>query len=85
MAEAVVTTRVGRRLRRVPALYVLSGIVAVALLLPEIFLVVQASDAGWSEVSGILFRPLSAELLRSGVVSGRAARHLFEECLRDKG
>jgi iron(III) transport system permease protein len=48
-------------------LYVLGGMVALALLLPETFLVVQASDAGWTEVSRILFRPLSAELLRNTV------------------
>jgi iron(III) transport system permease protein len=51
----------------VPALYVLGGLVALALLLPETFLVVQASDAGWTQVSRILFRPLSAELLRNTV------------------
>ena len=67
MAEAAVTTHVGRRFRRVPALYLLSGIVALALLLPETFLVVQASQAGWSEVRDVLFRPLSAELLRNTV------------------
>jgi iron(III) transport system permease protein len=51
----------------VPALYVLSGIVALALLLPEVFLVAQARAAGWTEVSSVLFRPLSAELLRNTV------------------
>jgi iron(III) transport system permease protein len=60
-------THAGRRLRRVPALYLLSGLVALALLLPEAFLVLQASDAGWSRVSSVLFRPLSAELLRNTV------------------
>ena len=67
MAEAAVTTHVERRFRRVPALYLLSGIVALALLLPETFLVVQASQAGWTEVRSVLFRPLSAELLRNTV------------------
>jgi iron(III) transport system permease protein len=49
----------------VPALYLLSAVVALALLLPETFLVAQARDAGWSRVSSVLFRPLSAELLRN--------------------
>jgi iron(III) transport system permease protein len=48
-------------------LYLLGGIVALALLLPETFLIVQARDAGWGEVSRVLFRPLSAELLRNTV------------------
>jgi iron(III) transport system permease protein len=50
-----------------PALYVLSGIVALALLLPEVFLVAQASDAGRALVTRVLFRPLSGELLRNTV------------------
>ena len=40
---------------------------AVGLLLPETFLVVQARDAGWSEVHRVLARPLTLELLRNTV------------------
>ena len=48
-----------------PALYVAGAAVAAALLLPEVFLILQAHDAGWSEVHSVLVRPLSAELLRN--------------------
>jgi iron(III) transport system permease protein len=48
-----------------PALYIAGAAVAAALLLPEVFLILQASDAGWSEVHSVLVRPLSAELLRN--------------------
>ncbi len=65
-ARAAVPDRV-RRLRRVPALYLISAPVALVLLLPEFFLLLQASDSGWSQVSRVLFRPLSAELLRNTV------------------
>jgi iron(III) transport system permease protein len=37
------------------------------LLLPEVFLVLQAHDAGWAEVHRVLARPLSAELLRNTI------------------
>ena len=56
-----------RRLRRVPAVYLIGGLVALVLLLPEVFLVLQASDAGWSQVQAVLFRPLSGELLRNTI------------------
>jgi iron(III) transport system permease protein len=36
-------------------------------LLPEIFLLLQASDVGWPELHRVLLRPLSAELLRNTV------------------
>jgi iron(III) transport system permease protein len=60
---------VARRIRRVrtPWLYVLSLAAAAALLLPEVFLGLQARDAGWSEVHRVLARPLTAELLRNTV------------------
>jgi iron(III) transport system permease protein len=51
----------------VPAVYLLRAVVALALLLPEAFLVLQARDAGWSQVHRVLFRPLSGELLRNTV------------------
>ena len=50
-----------------PAGYLISAVVALALLLPEAFLVLQARDAGWSQVHSVLFRPLSGELLRNTV------------------
>jgi iron(III) transport system permease protein len=45
----------------------LAGVVALALLLPELFLLLQAHDVGWTELHRVLFRPLSAELLRNTV------------------
>jgi iron(III) transport system permease protein len=67
--SAVSPARLVRRIRRVPApaLYALSLVVAAALLLPEVFLGMQAADAGWSEVHRVLARPLTAELLRNTV------------------
>lgn len=58
-----------RRLRRLPApaLYALSAAVAVVLLLPEVFLIQQASGTGWAQVYRVLARPLSGELLRNTV------------------
>ncbi len=41
--------------------------VAVLLLLPELFLILQAHDVGWSELHRVLFRSLSAELLRNTI------------------
>jgi len=46
-------------------LFLAAGAVAAGLLLPEVFLLLQAHDAGWSEVRSVLFRPLSATLLAS--------------------
>jgi iron(III) transport system permease protein len=48
-------------------LYLLSVAVGLLLLLPEVFLVLQARGAGWSEVHRVLARPLTAELLRNTV------------------
>ncbi len=42
-------------------------LIAAGLLLPEIFLLLQASDVGWPELHRVLLRPLSAELLRNTV------------------
>jgi len=62
----------GSRRPRPPqlALYLASALIAAGLLLPEIFLIVQASDLGWPELHRVLFRPLSAELLRNTVMLG---------------
>ncbi|HEY2281742.1 MAG TPA: ABC transporter permease subunit, partial [Streptosporangiaceae bacterium] len=46
-------------------LFAAAGTVAAALLLPEVFLLLQAHDAGWSQVRAVLFRPLSGSLLAS--------------------
>ena len=40
---------------------------AAALLLPEVFLLIQARTSGWAEVHRVLVRPLSADLLRNTV------------------
>jgi iron(III) transport system permease protein len=52
-------------LRPRAVLFLAAGTVAVALLLPEVFLLLQAHDAGWSQVRAVLFRPLSVSLLAS--------------------
>ncbi len=43
------------------------ALVALALLLPELFLILQARDAGWSEITRVLGRPLTVELLRNTI------------------
>jgi iron(III) transport system permease protein len=48
-------------------LYLVAGCVAAALLLPELFLLLQARGVGWPEVHRVLFRSLSAELLKNTV------------------
>lgn len=69
------TPTTARRLRlvlrprqgRSAALYVVAGLVAAGLLLPEIFLLLQAQNVGWSELRRVLLRPLSGELLANTV------------------
>ncbi|MFI9274480.1 ABC transporter permease [Kitasatospora sp. NPDC052896] len=57
-----------RRGRRVPWLLTgLSVAVAALLLLPLGFLLLQADQAGWSTISGLLFRRLTWTLLRNTV------------------
>jgi iron(III) transport system permease protein len=51
------------RRRRPRALIATSGVVAVVLLAPLVFLLIEASGAGWSEVVHLIFRPLTATLL----------------------
>jgi iron(III) transport system permease protein len=46
-----------------PIVLLLSGLVALVLLLPEAALVAQAGDAGWSEVRRVLLRRLSLDLV----------------------
>jgi iron(III) transport system permease protein len=45
----------------------LSLLVAALLLLPLVFLVLQAQQSGWSEVHRVLFRQLTLDLLRNTV------------------
>jgi iron(III) transport system permease protein len=51
--------------RRSPpvALIVVSGVIALAVVSPLAFLVIEALQAGWSEISRLLFRHLTAQLL----------------------
>ena len=52
-----------RRPRRPTGLYVAGGAVAVVLLAPLAFLVVEAVQYGWSAVAPLVFRQLTATLL----------------------
>jgi iron(III) transport system permease protein len=54
-------------LRRPSGLFALAGLAAAALLLPELFLLVQAREVGWPEIHRVLFRSLSAQLLRNTI------------------
>jgi len=45
------------------ALIVASAVVAAAMLLPLVFMLVQAAQVGWTELSNLLFRHLTAVLL----------------------
>ncbi|HEY3753621.1 MAG TPA: iron ABC transporter permease [Pseudonocardiaceae bacterium] len=55
------------RPRRNLVLYLIAGAVAVGLLGPEVFLVLQANGVGWAELHRVLFRPLTVELLTNTV------------------
>jgi iron(III) transport system permease protein len=48
-------------------LYLTTAVIACGLLLPEAFLLLQAHDVGWPELHRVLFRSLSAALLRNTV------------------
>jgi iron(III) transport system permease protein len=48
-------------------LYVATCLVAAALLLPELFLLLQAHDVGWPALHRVLFRSLSAVLLKNTI------------------
>jgi iron(III) transport system permease protein len=49
--------------RAPPALIAAGAVVAGAMLLPLVFMLVQAAQVGWSELSDLLFRHLTAVLL----------------------
>ncbi len=66
-AAATGSSRRWRRQRRRPVLAALSVAVAVLVLLPLVFLVLQAGQAGWGEVRTLLFRSLTWQLLRNTV------------------
>lgn len=53
--------------RRTPVLALTSVVVAIAMLLPLVFLVLQARQAGWGQVRTLLFRQLTWQLLRNTV------------------
>ena len=61
------SSRRWQRRRRRPVLAALSVAVAVLVLLPLVFLVLQAGQAGWGEVRTLLFRRLTWQLLRNTV------------------
>jgi iron(III) transport system permease protein len=61
------SSRRWQRQRRRPVLAALSVAVAVLVLLPLVFLVLQAGQAGWGEVRTLLFRSLTWQLLRNTV------------------
>jgi iron(III) transport system permease protein len=62
------TARPGRVGRRMPwLLTLLSAAVAALLLLPLCFLLMQADQAGWSTIRGLVFRQLTWQLLRNTV------------------
>jgi iron(III) transport system permease protein len=50
-----------------PALLALASVVAVAVVTPLIFLIVQAEQTGWTTLHPLLFRSLTAELVRNTV------------------
>jgi iron(III) transport system permease protein len=66
-SAATGSSRRWQRQRRRPVLAALSVAVAVLVLLPLVFLILQAGQAGWGEVRTLLFRRLTWELLRNTV------------------
>ena len=52
-----------RRARRPVALFTISSLVAAVLVLPLVFLLIEAQGAGASEVAHLIFRPLTRSLL----------------------
>ena len=59
--SSAVLVRGRRRLPR--GLLLASCLVAALLLLPLVFLLLEARQVGWGQVSSLLFRPLTATLL----------------------
>jgi iron(III) transport system permease protein len=57
-----------RRARSNPVLLTLAGLIGIALLLPLASLAVDAKQAGWTEISAVLFRSRSLSLLTNTVV-----------------
>ena len=66
-SAATGSSRRWQRQRRRPVLAALSVAVAVLVLLPLVFLILQAGQAGWGEVRTLLFRHLTWQLLRNTV------------------
>jgi iron(III) transport system permease protein len=62
-ASVPLTTVPARRARRPVGLITVSAVIAALLAVPLAFLLIEAHRAGWSAVSGQIFRPLSGTLL----------------------
>ncbi len=63
-APAAAPATSGQAHRRAPPVLVCSaGVVAAAMLVPLAFMLLQAAQVGWSELSDLLFRHLTAVLL----------------------
>ena len=62
-ADTSSSTEAHERRRAPPALIAAGAVVAGAMLLPLVFMLVQAAQVGWSELSDLLFRHLTAVLL----------------------
>jgi iron(III) transport system permease protein len=57
-------SRSASRSRRAPIpLLIISSLIAAAIVSPLVFLGIEAAQAGWDEISALLFRHLTAELL----------------------
>ncbi len=57
----------GHRRTGPPLLVALAALIALAVMTPLIFLIVQAFQTGWSTLQPLLFRSLTAELVRNTI------------------
>ena len=62
-APAPVVQVPARRARRQAGLLAISTVIAILLAVPLVFLLIESSRAGWSEVASQIFRSLTATLL----------------------
>jgi len=62
-APAPVVQVPARRARRPAGLLAISTVIAILLAVPLVFLLIESSRAGWSEVASQIFRSLTATLL----------------------
>jgi iron(III) transport system permease protein len=63
LAERAAGTRTGRRTSRPVALLTAAALVAALLAVPLVFLLIEAAGVGWSQLSQLIFRPLTWSLL----------------------